>query len=89
MNNLKKHLLFKFIIVSALNTLFGLSLLYILSRTNLSTSVIVFISNTCGIIFNYNSLGKIAFNGLKPGRLKLFILIFFVMYIIQIKIIIL
>ena len=81
----KNHLFFKYLIVSALNTLFGLSMLYILSRTNLSTWVILLITNTCGIIFNYNSFGRISFNGLNPGRLKIFILIFFLIYIIQIK----
>ena len=83
----RNHLFLKYLIVSALNTLFGLSLLYVLSRTTLSTWEIVFISNACGIIFNYNSFGKIAFNKLNARRFKIYFLIFFSIYIVQIKII--
>jgi hypothetical protein len=83
----KYHLFFKYLTASALNTLFGITLLYILSLTNMRTWMIVLISNACGIIFNYNSLGKIAFNNFIRGKITIFILISFAIYIAQIEII--
>lgn len=88
MSLLKKYqLFFKFLTASALNTLFGIALLYILSLTNMRTWVIVLIMNACGIIFNYISLRKIAFNNFVKGKITIFILIFFTIYIVQIEII--
>jgi putative flippase GtrA len=77
--------IFKFIIVGIANTVFGYSIyaLFIFFDFNIYFSLLI--SNILGIIFNYNTFKNLVFSNSGSKNKKNFILIYVMLYLINIS----
>jgi len=74
----------KFLAVGALNTVFGYGLFALLLATNIHYSIALALSTILGVLFNFKTFGKIVFKSNNNKLLFKFILIYIIVYIINI-----
>jgi putative flippase GtrA len=77
----------RFILVGLINTLFGYSIYALMIYIGLSYDVALIISTVCGIIFNFHSIGKLVFNNFKYTLLFKFVLVYVLVYFINLLLI--
>jgi len=73
-----------FLLIGALNTLFGYSVFALLIFVGLHYTLAVLISTCAGVLFNFKTTGKIVFNSTDNTLLFKFILVYCVLYFINI-----
>jgi putative flippase GtrA len=76
--------LFRFFVVGGINTIFGYSMYALFTLIGLHYTVVVLLSQISGILFNFNTTGKIVFNNAKSGLLFRFAGIYVVMYVVNV-----
>ena len=74
----------KFIFVGILNTIFGYSVYWILLHLGLHFSLAALVATSLGVIFNYNTTGKLVFKAKGNSFLIKFILVYVVLYFINV-----
>jgi len=99
-SNTKKHLpmyliniihnvdrkFYLFLLVGGMNTLFGYSIFALLIFLEIHYTLAAFISTCVGILFNFKTTGKIVFQNTDNTLLFKFVLVYCVLYIINILI---
>ena len=81
---LKKSYL-KFIIVSLLNTIFGLGVFYLLIFIKIPFQFASFLGTLIGVIFNYNTTGRIVFSSSRNIKtIFKYILVYIIVYLFNI-----
>lgn len=75
---------FKFLFVGLLNTFVGYSLYALFIYLGLSYPVAVFFSTVLGVLFNYQSIGKLVFSHEGDSRLLPFIGVYAIVYALNI-----
>lgn len=74
----------RFLFVGALNTLFSLTIYWILVYFGVHYSLAVFISNMLGIIFNYKTTGKLVFESDSNKLIFKFFAVYLLIYFLSI-----
>ncbi len=74
----------RFLIVGGINTLFGYSVFALLLYLNLHYALASFISTCVGILFNFNTIGRFVFQKNEQTRLIKFLLVYAIVYLLQI-----
>lgn len=76
----------KFILVGVLNTIFGYAVYAVLLFIDLRYSVALLIATVVGVVFNYFSFGRFAFNGYGGRKIFLkFIIAYAIIYSINVS----
>jgi len=75
-----------FLLVGALNTLFGYSTYAFLLFIGLHYTLAAFLATCAGVLFNFKTTGRIVFQNTKNSLLFKFILVYAVLYVINIAI---
>jgi len=74
----------RFLLVGALNTLFSLTVYWILVFFGVHYSLAVFISNMLGILFNYKTTGKLVFESDSNRLIFKFIATYLFVYLLSV-----
>ncbi|MDZ8257299.1 GtrA family protein [Nostoc sp. ChiQUE01b] len=74
----------KFLIVGAINTLFGYLIFTILILLNIRYESAALISTMCGVLFNFKTTGLIVFKNKKNTLIFKFIGVYAIIYLLQI-----
>lgn len=74
----------KFTFVGVLNTIFGYSVYWLLLQVGFHFSLAVFFSTVLGVFFNYKTIGKLVFKAKGNSFLIKFILVYVVLYFINV-----
>lgn len=77
----------KFVVVGVINTLFGYSIYALMIYLGLSYDIALVISTLCGIVFNFHSIGKLVFNHFKYTLFFKFVLVYVLVYFINLLLI--
>ncbi len=78
---------FKFLGVGGLNTLSGFAIYTLFALTELSTFMVLMVSNIAGITFNFFTTGGLAFRDLGLARVPRFLMSYAVIFAINLKLI--
>jgi len=74
----------RFLIVGALNTLFSITVYWILVFLGIHFSIAVFISNMLGILFNYKTTGRLVFESKSNKLIFKFIGVYLLVYLLSV-----
>lgn len=77
--------LFRFLIVGGINTIFGYCVYAFLTFVELHYAVAVLLAQVSGVLFNFNTTGKIVFNNKKSGLLLRFSSVYVVTYVVNVS----
>lgn len=78
------HEFFRFLVTGVINTVFGYSIYSLLTFIGLHYTLVVLLGQIIGILFNFNTTGKIVFNNTNPRLLYRFAGVYLVMYILNV-----
>lgn len=78
-------IIFRFILVGILNTIFGYSLFAIFIFLNMHYSLAVFLSTLLGVLFNFKTIGKLVFDSHDNSLIFRFIFVYVLLYLINIS----
>lgn len=81
------HRFVRFLGVGGLNTLFGFAVYTLFALTELSTFMVLMVSNLAGITFNFFTTGGLVFRDLGLARVPRFLISYVVIFIINLKLI--
>lgn len=74
----------RFLFVGALNTLFSLSVYWILIFFGVHYTLAVFISNMLGVLFNYKTTGKLVFESDSNKLIYKFFAVYLLIYLLSV-----
>jgi putative flippase GtrA len=74
----------KFILVGVLNTIFGYSVYWVLLQIGLHFSLAALLATSLGVLFNYQTTGKLVFKAKGNSFLIKFILVYVILYVINV-----
>ena len=77
----------RFLGVGGLNTLFGFAVYSLLCLSDLSTWMVLIVSNSAGMIFNFITTGGLVFNDMSLARVPRFLFFYGVAFVIQLGLI--
>lgn len=83
-NKFWSNQLFRFLIVGGVNTIFGYSIYALFTFAGLHYAIAALLAQICGILFNYNTTGKIVFNSKGSGVFFRFIAVYAVTYAVNV-----
>jgi len=75
---------FRFLVAGGINTVFGYSIYALLTFIGLHYTLVVLLGQISGILFNFNTTGKIVFNNTKSGLLYRFAGVYVVIYVVNV-----
>lgn len=78
------HQLFRFLIVGGLNTVFGYCMYALFTFIGLHYALAVLLGQISGILFNFNTTGKIVFNNTESGLIFRFTGVYMTTYIVNV-----
>lgn len=78
------HEFFRFLVTGGINTVFGYSVYSLLTFIGLHYTLVVLLGQISGILFNFNTTGRIVFNNTNPRLLYRFAVVYLVMYILNV-----
>lgn len=84
--NLKKivnNQFFRFVIISGVNTLFGLAVFYFFIFLGFHYSIAILFSTILGVLFNFQTISRLVFSIYKSSLILKFILVYCVVYLIN------
>ena len=84
MRELWDNQLVRFLVVGGINTLFGYLVYSFFTFIGLHYMLVVFLAQTSGVLFNFNTTGRIVFNNTKPNLLYRFAGIYVIIYIVNV-----
>jgi putative flippase GtrA len=74
---------FSFILIGIINTIFGYSVYAFLLWVGLHFSLAAGLSTILGILFNFKSIGVFVFNSKDNSKIKIFLIIYFICYVVN------
>lgn len=77
----------RFIVVGGLNTLFGFAVYSLLALSDLSTWIVLIVSNVAGIACNFFTTGGLVFRDMSLARVPRFLICYGVIFIIYLVLI--
>ena len=77
----------RFLVVGGLNTLFGLAVYSLVALSDLSTWMVLGVSNVVAITFNFFTTGSLVFRDLSVARVPRFLICYGVIFMINLKLI--
>ena len=80
----KNNIFYKYLIVGGVNTLFGYSVFAFLIFSGFHYSFAVLISTILGVLFNFQSYGRLVFQGHSLKLLGRFIFVYSIVYCVNI-----
>jgi putative flippase GtrA len=83
-NNFFKISFFRFVLISLLNTIFGLGIYFIFIYINIPYPIASFLSTILGIYFNYKTTGSIVFKNKINNNLFKFVIVYILLYFFNI-----
>lgn len=75
--------LFRFLVVGGLNTAFGYSLFAALTYVGVGYPVAIGLATIAGVLFNFQSVGRLVFNGAPRSRFWRFVGMYCVIYLVN------
>lgn len=75
--------LLRFLVVGGLNTLFGYSLFAILTYVGLKYPIAIGLATVGGVLFNFQSVGRLVFDGAPRSRFWRFVGVYCVIYLLN------
>ena len=81
---LSYYQVYKFIFVGILNTIFGYSLFALFIYLGLYYPLAVLLSTILGVLFNFKTIGRLVFNSSDNGSIFRFILVYAIIYLLNI-----
>ncbi len=76
--------LFRFLIIGGINTVFGYGMFSFLIFIGLSYKIAIMFGTILGVFFNFNTIGRIVFNKFKFVLIFKFILVYTLVYLLNI-----
>lgn len=76
--------LFRFLAVGVLNTLFGYSVFAFALWLGLHYSAALAVATVLGVLFNFQSTGRLVFGCHDPGRLLAFVRVYALIYVLNV-----
>ncbi|MGY8903934.1 MAG: GtrA family protein [Burkholderiales bacterium] len=73
----------RFVVVGALNTLFGYGLFALLVWAGLAYPVAIGVATVVGVLFNFQTTGRMVFDGAPRSRLLRFVAVYALVYLIN------
>ena len=83
-NKFWNNQLFRYLIVGGLNTLFANCIYAIFLYIGLHYAVAVLLALISGILFNFNTTGKIVFRNTEPGLIFRFACMYLILYVVNV-----
>jgi|GEM_PF-629539 putative flippase GtrA len=83
----KSNRFVRFLVVGGLNTLFGFVIYSILALSDLSTLMVLIVSNLIGIAFNFVTTGGLVFRDMSLTKIPLFLICYGVIFVIYLELI--
>jgi putative flippase GtrA len=83
----KSNRFVRFVVVGGLNTLFGFVVYSILALSDLSTLMVLIVSNLIGIAFNFVTTGGLVFREMSLTKIPLFLICYGVIFVIYLELI--
>lgn len=80
-NKFWNNQLFRFLIVGGINTVFGYSIYSLFTFIGLHYAIAALLAQLCGILFNFNTTGKIVFNNKNSGLFFRFTVVYAITYV--------
>lgn len=77
----------RFLVVGGINTLFGLAAYSLLALSDLSTWLVLIVSNLAGMVFNFITTGGLVFRDLNLARLPRFLFCYVLIFLIYLVLI--
>jgi putative flippase GtrA len=77
----------RFLLVGGLNTLFGFAVYSLLALSDLSTWIVLILSNFAGIAFNFVTTGGLVFRDMSLARVPRFLICYGVIFVIYLVLI--
>src|SRR5258707_15288817 len=74
------HHLLRFLVVGGLNTAFGYSLFAVLTYVGVGYPIAIGLATIGGVLFNFQSVGRLVFNGAPRSRFWRFVGVYCVVY---------
>jgi len=84
---LSKNQFLLFILVGAINTIFGYSVFALFVYIGIHYVLAVFFATCIGVLFNFKTIGKVVFKNSENSRIFKFIMVYAVQYLINISLI--
>lgn len=75
--------LLRFLVVGGLNTLFGYSLFALLTYVGLKYPIAIGLATVGGVLFNFQSVGRLVFDGAPRSRFWRFVGVYCVIYLLN------
>jgi len=75
--------LLRFLVVGGLNTLFGYSLFAVLTYVGMSYPIAIGLATIGGVMFNFQSVGRLVFDGAPRSRFWRFVAVYGVIYLLN------
>ena len=74
----------RFVLVGGLNTVFGYALFALFAWAGLPYPVAIALATVAGVLFNYQTTGRLVFSGPGRGRLWRFFAVYGVVYVLNV-----
>jgi putative flippase GtrA len=74
----------RFLVIGVVNTVFGYALFALLIWSNIPYPIAIGLATACGIAFNFQTTGKLVFDGAPRQRLGRFVSVYFFIYCINV-----
>ncbi len=84
---IKSNRFIRFLVVGGLNTLFGFVVYSILALSDLSTLMVLIVSNLIGIAFNFVTTGGLVFRDMSLTKIPQFLICYGVIFVIYLELI--
>lgn len=78
---------FRFLLVGGLNTLFGFVVYSLFALTELSTWMVLIVSNIATLVFNFFTTGGLVFRDLSVARIPRFLICYGIVFVIYLELI--
>src|SRR6476646_7233459 len=76
--------LVRYLAVGGINTVFGYSMYSLFTFVGLHYTLVVLLAQISGVLFNFNSTGRIVFNNTKYGLLYRFAGVYVILYLLNV-----
>jgi len=83
---LKKHRFVRFLLVGVLNTIFGYSLFAVLILIGLNYKYAVLIGTILGVLFNFQTTGRLVFGSKNNKLIFRFVLVYVVTFLLNVEV---
>lgn len=76
--------IFRFLVIGGVNSIFGYSVYALFTFSGLHYALVALLSQICGILFNFNTTGRIVFYNTKSGLIFRFTGVYAALYVVNV-----